>query len=144
MIIKAITAIFREVTNPSLDNPPMWYKKAVVDFAHVFLGVISIWILTSIIFFLHGEYPYKEHVWGLVAGAFLGKEILFDRWNGWDTIRDNWFFSVYGAGGAVMSFSEKAVGDWAPEPNPYWLTLFIVVSCAHIVLDVLWQVKDDV
>lgn len=88
-----------------------WYGFLTNQISHVALGTILTWAVTVFCLVSIGEFPYKEHVFISLAVMYFLYEIIFQGWYGWDTIEDWIFFSVYGAGGTVMTFHEYDVGS---------------------------------
>lgn len=83
-----------------------WYGYLTNQISHISLGVFLTWGLCFASFLVIGELPYKVAIFSSLAILYFLYELLFQGWQGLDTIEDWVFFSVYGVLGTVVSFTE--------------------------------------
>lgn len=100
-----IIEIFKVLTNPS-DYENDWYGFAVNQISHAALGLFFTWLVCFLSWWVSDDLPDREKVFLGIAFVYASKELLFDKWQGWDTVEDFTFFVVYGAGGTLYSFQQ--------------------------------------
>ena len=97
--------IWRDLTTPE-DFRGDWYGWMTNKLSHVVLG-FGLALVTSAIWLTeNGEFPHKQWLWPGIAFAVAVFQIGAQGWNGWDTIEDWWFISVFGAGGTIVTFTQ--------------------------------------
>lgn len=105
-----ILDIWSTLTKPSA-YPRDWYGWATNQLGHVMLGVMLACGITVAYFWAAGEFPFKWHLFAFIGGAYLAFELVFQKWQGWDTVEDWLFVCAYGAGGVIATVTEYEVGS---------------------------------
>lgn len=139
-----VKVLARELIDPSLRNTSMAYKWGSNQATHALMGLITAWLLASAGFFINGEYPQKESLFLVILFGYAAKELMFDGFNGWDTFNDILFYAGFGAGSGIVVFSEKSIGDWSPDVNPYSLTILLGVFISYWIAGTLARVGKNV
>ena len=98
-------SIIKELTTPSSFDRD-WYGYLTNQAAHALSGCVVVGLICAITFLLKGDMPYKVNVFWGVAVSYAAKELIWDRWNGLDTVEDFLFVVAYGAGGTLITFSQ--------------------------------------
>ncbi len=110
-----------------------WYGYAKNQVSHGLLGMASAWVVAAAGFWYYEEFPDKTYAWLLVAFLYSAYELLWQRWNGLDTIEDILFWVVYGAGGALLVFSEVEPGNPVLQMHiagPAYVGIFAITHLA--------------
>lgn len=110
-------AFWKEINTPS-DFRGDPYGELTNQCAHTFLGILfaGAFCLASLVWF--GAFPEKEIVGVVVTLPYLLGELFAQRWRGWDTISDVFFYAV-GGYGLLASLSEVVIdGAIYLEPRP--------------------------
>lgn len=100
-----ILHVFRSV-GTAQRFPRDWYAYATNQISHVGIGILWVWIVCLVSFAVVGDLPYRSEIFVGVALIYLAKELVIDRWSGFDTVEDFLFLVVYGAGGTLVSFRQ--------------------------------------
>ena len=113
-----------------------WYGYLTNQISHVSIGVLFTWGLCLACFLIMGELPYKFQIFTTLAGMYFLYELLFQGWQGVDTVEDWTFFSVYGVLGTVLSFNEFNIGSGlvtlslvSPTTMFTLLTVHLLIGC---------------
>lgn len=125
-----------------------WYGYACNQLSHAFLGFLTVCLVSMWGYMYFGQFMPKEMLWGIVAGGYL----IFE-WKSQglksplDTLEDWVFFSVYGAGGPVLLFSEQEKGSPVLETSVLYMGPIVSIMVAHIfagvVVRLFQKVKAD-
>ena len=105
------SAFWQEINTPSdFSGDP--YGELTNQCAHTFFGLIlaGIYCLASLVWF--GEFPHKEVAGIVVTLPYLLGEVFEQRWRGWDTVADVFFYGI-GGYGLLASLSEVVIDDVA-------------------------------
>lgn len=105
--MRSISTIFTTLTTPDRFSDD-WYGYLLNQVSHCALGLLFVLTLCAGWLGFSGEFPYRWKVFVFVSVVYALKELLLDRWNGFDTIEDFLFVVIYGAGGTLASFFELA------------------------------------
>ena len=150
MIVKIIVGIISELGKA--DNFRYdWYGYATNQMAHGLFGFLFACFVSYAGFLLYGEFCDKEAILGIVFGVYILVEFLqVNQKNIWDSIEDTIFFVFYGAGSAILLFSEVEPGSTAVKTdltNAIYVSLIITI---HLLTGIVCraynktrQVKDD-
>lgn len=87
-----------------------WYGYLTNQISHVSLGVFLTWALCFFCFLILDGLPYKTSIFFTLTILYFLYELLFQGWQGVDTVEDWVFFSLYGVLGTVLAFTEFSVG----------------------------------
>lgn len=96
--------VLKELGTPS-DYRNDWLRWGSGQCTHTFFGLMLVFIAAKFSVWATGELAYKYEIFWFVAAMYLGKELVFDKYMGFDTIEDVLFFVGYGAGGTLLHFS---------------------------------------
>ena len=111
-----------------------WYGFATNQISHLALGVLFAWLIALFYHSIVGEYPRKLEMIAVLAAGYMAFELFSQGWNGFDTIEDWTFFSVWGAGGATAAFSEVEIGSIILSLNPAAPIPFAIAATIHLAL----------
>ena len=127
--MKVWAALWAEINTPDdfYQDP---YGEATNQLSHAALGALIVIAFCFAYEWWWGEFPMKPVAAIVVTLPYLLGEIFDQRWRGWDTIADVYFYSI---GGYVVlaSLSEvRAYERILLEPNPeafgaFFAALFI-------------------
>lgn len=101
-----MTGFIEELTTPSNFRGD-WYGYATNQISHTFLGCMIAALICAVTFALKGDLPYKINIFLGVAFIYGVKEIVWDRWQGFDTVEDFLFVVIYGTGGTLLTFTQS-------------------------------------
>lgn len=87
-----------------------WYGWLTNQISHLSVGVMAALAVSVAWYYIEGEFPFKVVLWPLLLGVYVLGEIV-RGWKSWDSIEDTIFFAGYGAGGALLVFSEITPGQ---------------------------------
>lgn len=108
MLRRMWLAFWKEINTPSdfRDDP---YGEFTNQCAHTFFGVVMaiVFSLTGLWWF--GEFPQKEGIGIAVTLPYILGEVFEQRWRGWDTVSDVFFYAI-GGYGILTSLTEVIVG----------------------------------
>lgn len=110
-------AFWKEI-NTASDFRADPYGELTNQSAHAFLGMMLAILFSFAGLLWFGEFPHKEGVVIAVTMPYILGELFKQRWRGWDTVADVFFYAI-GGYGVLSSLSEVKVGDAVYlEPNP--------------------------
>ena len=110
-------AFWQDLNTPS-DFRGDPYGELTNQSAHTFWGIVlaGVFCLVSLVRF--GAFPEKEIAAIVVTLPYLLNELFVQRWKGWDTIADVFFYAI-GGYGLLASLSEIVIDDNVYlDPNP--------------------------
>ncbi|WP_158963890.1 hypothetical protein [Chachezhania sediminis] len=110
--------------------------------AHVLIGIGSVLMAAQAAQWMIGEYPYRWRIWIGIAVLYAAKEIIIDRWNGFDTVEDFAFVAIYGAGGTCMSFRAMPPGYTDIRFDPAIAQMFFVVFAWHLAIGIVKRLRE--
>ncbi len=117
-----------------------WYGYASSQLGHIGLGVAYAWGVAAVTFVVLGEFPSKPQAWLVVAVVYSAFELLWQRWNGLDTVEDIIFLVVYGAGGALTVFSEIEPGNPVLQMHIAAPAYFAIFAVTHLAIGTAYRV----
>jgi len=100
-----LKSVFSTITTPSRFDRD-WYGYYTNQVAHIAHGVLGTWLFCAVAFLISDDLPSKLQVFLSISVIYAAKELILDRWQGFDTIEDILFVVVYGAGGTLLSFRQ--------------------------------------
>lgn len=107
--MKAWLAFWREINTPH-DYPADPYGELTNQVSHMAFGLLMAALVSVVWQWLFGEYPYKLAVSAIVTLPYLIGEVVVQRWRGWDTVADTFFYGI-GAYGLLTGLDEIQVAD---------------------------------
>lgn len=87
-----------------------WYGWLTNQISHIGLGIALSLAVSAIWFFAAGEFPHKLTAWALCLVGYSATEVI-RGWRWRDSLEDVAFVCAYGAGGALLLFSEVTPGS---------------------------------
>lgn len=110
-----------------------WYGWLTNQFSHIGLGFLLAALAAGMWFLIGGEFPWKPFLWISVFIPYLALE--FARgWNGIDSVEDVAFVTIYGAGSAIVLFSEYKTGAPLLVVNFSDLPWVMAIPAAHLIV----------
>ena len=129
--MKFLRVIFSAFSTPSRFDRD-WYGYVTNQISHVGAGMFIAWILCVAAFLISGDLPFRSQVFLSIAVIYTAKEIIVDRWQGFDTIEDILFVVMYGAGGTLISFRQMDALSSDVVFNVFQALPVLCVCCAHL------------
>lgn len=121
--------------------PDDWYKWASNQGTHFTLGVAAACLGTVLWVHVAGEFPDKLWLFVSIAAIYAAFELAFQGWKGWDTVEDWIFVSVYGAGNAVLVFTEIQPGLLAATAHLDKAALGFGMFFGHLAAGIAWRLR---
>lgn len=133
-------AFWAEINTPS-DFKSDPYGELTNQLSHTFLGVIFACIVALVYLVFSGDFPAKEAVAFVVTLPYIAGEILAQRWRGWDTIADVFFYAI-GGYGVLSSLTERQFcGEAFLQPQPVAFGVCFGLFCSVLFLRLQVRVK---
>jgi hypothetical protein len=133
-----IRAVWQELTTPD-DFSDDWFKWSAGQAGHFVQGLMVALFITVLHDHFYGEAPYKYQIFIVAGASYLLFELTFHGWQKWDTIEDWVFFSLYGAGGGILSVSEIAPSDYDIDLKTAGLVFVAMVG--HLLMGVAKRLR---
>lgn len=144
--MNVIKRIFRELHKTD-DFSSDWYGYATNQLSHFVLGFTAACVFSALHFWSFGEFAEKGALWFTIAFTYAIWELGVQRWRGLDSIEDWVFYSVYGAGAAILLFNETEPGSpiltTSMEYTPPFMALLYGHLAIGIVARIYQKVKDE-
>ena len=135
-----IRQIWNGLTKPS-DFSDDWYGYLTNQFSHIGVGIFLAWLTCLAAFIISGDMPYRIHVFIFLGISYFFKELIFDKWQGKDTIEDVLFVVFYGAGGTLASFKQMDQFSSDVVFNIYSALPIFIFSMAHLTYGTVSRIK---
>jgi hypothetical protein len=123
-------AFWQEINTPS-DFEADPYGELTNQCAHAFFGLILAVVFCFSYLAWWGEYPHKEVAGVVVTLPYLLGELFEQRWRGWDTVADVFFYAIGGYGVLAALTEVKLNGTPFLSDNipgfAFCLAAFIIV-----------------
>jgi len=132
--------VWRELIKSS-DFPGDWYGWTTNQISHFWLGVFFACIGTVVCVLVIGEFPEKLHLLALIGVSYLLFELIFQGWKGWDTIEDWLFVCAYGAGNAILTFTEKTPGDFVADADLRTAAIGFAMAGGHLAVGIAKRLR---
>lgn len=118
-----------------------WYGWLTNQISHFAFGIAVVFVVSVAWFMIFGEFPVKVIIWPIIAAVYMAIEWL-RGWSWGDSVEDTVFFAGYGAGGALLVFTEKTIGSPALEMSVMDVKPIFLIVCAHIVAGVFVRLPE--
>lgn len=132
---------WEEINTPS-DFRADPYGELTNQCAHTFLGLILAIVCSLVGLVWFGEYPQKEGIGIAVTLPYILGEVFAQRWRGWDTVADVFFYAI-GGYGVLTSLTEVQV-DGVPylEANVFGFVVCLLGFCLVMFFRLRTRVKE--
>ena len=105
-----IRKVIAELRKPE-DFGGDWYGYATNQLSHFVLGFTTACVFSAGHFWAFGEFMEKGALWFVIAFIYAIWEIGVQPWRGFDSVEDWLFYAAYGAGAAIILFTEISPGQ---------------------------------
>lgn len=102
------------------------------QFGHTGIGIFAVWIACLISFTIMGDLPSRFDIFLGIAFLYSTKELVADKWNGFDTVEDFLFVVVYGAGGTLAAFKQMEQNSADVVFNIHSAVPFLTACFIHL------------
>lgn len=109
-----------------------WYGYATNQLSHFVLGFTLTCLFSAAHFWAFDEFAQKGALWFAVGFVYAIWELGVQKWRGIDSLEDWIFFSVYGAGSAILFFNEIEPGNPELITSMTYVLPFLAVFYGHI------------
>lgn len=138
-MIRLLKSIFAELRSPS-DFGQDWYGYATNQLSHFVLGFTMACLFSALHFAVFGEFMEKGALWFIIAFIYALWELGVQRWRGIDSVEDWLFYSVYGAGAAILFFNEIEPGSPVLITSMEYVMPFIALLYGHIAAGIIARI----
>lgn len=121
-----------------------WYGYATNQLSHFVLGFAMACVFSAMHFWTFGEFAEKGALWFTIAFLYAIWELGVQRWRGIDTIEDWVFYSVYGAGSAILFFNETTPGSPILTTSMEYVMPFVAILFGHLGIGILVRIYQKV
>lgn len=135
--------MLREIRVPE-DFDEDWYGYATNQLSHFVLGFTTACVFSGMHFWFLGEFAEKGALWFTIAFIYAIWEVGVQKWRGPDSVEDWMFFSVYGAGFAILFFNETSPGSPELTTNMAYVFPAITILYGHLTLGIAARVYQKV
>jgi hypothetical protein len=139
-MLDKVRALWRELATP--DNQARnWYEWSTNQISHFGLGIFAAYVGTFLTFSAIGEFPPKMMLFAFIGVSYLLFELIFQGWKGWDTIEDWIFFCAYGAGNAILMFTEQSPGSFVADAD-FWIAgVGLGMAAGHLMVGIAIRLR---
>lgn len=116
-----------------------WYGYLTNQASHTMLGLFAVWLACTVSFWISEDLPYRTQLFVGLAAIYATKEVVVDRWQGFDTVEDFTFVIIYGVGGTLSAF--KQMNNFSADVvfNMHASLPFMVAFVAHLTLGSVYR-----
>jgi hypothetical protein len=139
-MLDKIRALWRELAK-SDSFPRDWYGWTTNQISHFWLGVFAACVGTVLTVFAAGEFPPKLLLFAFIATGYLAFELIFQGWKGWDTIEDWIFVCAYGAGNAILTFTEQSPGSFVADADLWIAAAGFGMAAGHLAVGIAIRLR---
>lgn len=104
------------------------------------IGVSTACAFSAFHFWAFSEFAQKGALWFTIAVIYAIWELGVQKWRGVDSVEDWIFYSVYGAGSAILFFNEIEPGSPMLVTSMEYVLPFILLFYGHIAAGILARV----
>jgi len=138
-----IKRVFQELKRTE-DFSSDWYGYATNQLSHFVLGFTMACVFSAMHFWLLGDFADKAALWFTIAFIYGMWELGVQRWRGFDSVEDWVFYSVYGAGSAILFFNETTPGSPILTTSIEYVMPFVAILFGHLVVGILVRIYQKV